>query len=148
MILQSLDTNILLYAINADCPEHSIWADLVETAVDQGDQWIIADQVWFELYRLLRNPAVLSKPLGAGEAADTISWYRSATGWQHCAWEPGMMPKLASRWTLDSFPVRRSFDLILAITLKEHGVDVLHTRNTKDFEGLNYFMVKNPLAQL
>ncbi|PKL09534.1 MAG: VapC toxin family PIN domain ribonuclease [Spirochaetae bacterium HGW-Spirochaetae-7] len=144
-MLQSLDTNILLYAINADCPEHRICAGLVNRALQQGDEWIIADQVWVELYRLLRNPAVLSKPLSAGEAADTIAWYRNATGWQHCAWESGMMPKLASRWSLDSFPVQRSFDLILAITLKEHGVEVLHTCNAKDFEGLGFFMVVNPL---
>jgi predicted nucleic acid-binding protein len=75
-----------------------------------------------------------------------VAWYRNATGWQHCAWEPRMMSKLASRWAYDSFPVRRSFDLILAITLKEHGVEVFHTRNTKDFEDLNYFRVVNPLA--
>jgi len=145
-MLQSLDTNILLYAINADCPEHGICADLVNRALQQGDEWIIADQVWFELYRLLRNPVVLSKPLRAGEAADTVAWYRNSTGWQHCAWEPGMMPRLASLWTLDSFPVRRSFDLILAITLKENGAEILHTRNAKDFERLDYFRVVNPLA--
>jgi predicted nucleic acid-binding protein len=146
MILQSMDTNILLYAINADCPEHTVCADFVKTALDRGDEWIVADQVWFELYRLLRNPIVLSKPLSSGEAADTVAWYRNTTGWQHCAWEPRMMAMLASRWALDSFPVRRSFDLILAITLKEHGIEVFHTRNTKDFEGLNYFRVVNPLA--
>jgi predicted nucleic acid-binding protein len=60
-MLQSLDTNILLYAINADCPEHGICADLVNRALQQGDEWIIADQVWFELYRLLRNPAELHR---------------------------------------------------------------------------------------
>ena len=57
-----------------------------------------------------------------------------------------MMPKLVSRWGLDSFPVRRSFGLIFALALKENGVEVLHTRNAKDFEGLDYFRVVNPLA--
>ncbi len=57
-----------------------------------------------------------------------------------------MMSKLAPLWTRDSFPVRRIFDLILAITLKENGVEILHTRNVKDFNGLDYFGVVNPLA--
>ncbi len=146
MSLKSLDTNILLYAINADCPEHRVCADMVKSALDEGPSWIIADQVWFELYRLLRNPAVLTKPLGAEEAASTVAWYRGRSGWQHCAWETSMMPKLESIWKTETFPAKRSFDLILAITLKENGVTRFHTRNVKDFEKLEYFDLVNPLG--
>jgi len=32
MSLKSLDTNILLYAINADCPEHAIRTGFVKSA--------------------------------------------------------------------------------------------------------------------
>ena len=74
--MKSLDTNILLYSINSDCPEHTICKQLVNKALIEKDQWIVADQVFFELYRLLRNPVVLQKPLTASEAADTINWYR------------------------------------------------------------------------
>ncbi len=146
MSLQSLDTNILLYASNADCPEHGVCADTVKSALDEGNAWIIADQVWFELSRLLRNPAVLSKPLGAKDAAATIAWYRGRSGWQHCAWETSMMSRLDSIWKTETFPVKHSFDLILAITLKENGVTTFHTRNVKDFEKLEYFNLVNPLG--
>ena len=143
--MKSIDTNILLYAVNRECPEHTQSLQLVRTALQEPHLWIIADQVWFELYRLLRNPAVLSKPLSAEQAVYTIKWYRQQSGWLSCAWEPDMMTSLLSYWEDESFPARNSFDLVLAITLAHHGVDMLYTRNTRDFESLNLFKLQNPL---
>jgi hypothetical protein len=144
--LKSLDTNILLYAINKDCAEHEPCAALVRKALGESEKWIIADQVWFELYRLLRNPAVLARPLEASAAAATISWYRNRSGWLHCAWGIEMMGQLEGVWKNDSFSARRSFDLILALTLRANGVREFHTRNIKDFEDLGFFDLSNPLS--
>ncbi|MDP3176585.1 MAG: hypothetical protein Q8M76_01695, partial [Spirochaetaceae bacterium] len=105
--MKSLDTNILLYAINKDCREHAMCASLVRQALGEPESWIIADQVWFELYRLLRNPAVLPHHLGAGDAAAAVHWYRNKSGWLHCAWETGMMEQLEGVWKDSSFAARR-----------------------------------------
>ncbi len=43
--MQSLDTNILLYAINRDCAEHEPCRALVASALDSPNDWVIADQV-------------------------------------------------------------------------------------------------------
>ena len=75
--MNSIDTSVLLYAINRDCPEHGAAIGLVRRALAEPSSWIVADQVWFELYRLLRNPSVLSAPLSAADAAETIEWYRA-----------------------------------------------------------------------
>jgi uncharacterized protein len=144
--MKSMDTNVLLYGINKDCPEHQACSSLVRQALATPESWIIADQVWFELYRLLRNPAVLAHPLGGAQAAATISWYRNRSGWLHCSWEIGMMPMLEAYWIRDSFPPGRTFDLVLAVTLENNGVKELHTRNTKDFELVDSFTVINPMA--
>ncbi len=136
--MKSMDTNVLLYAINKDCAEHETCSALVRHALGEAEAWIIADQVWFELYRLLRNPQVLKQPLGAGEAADAVSWYRNKSGWLHCAWDTGMMGQLDGFWKEASFPPRRTFDLVLALTLKTSGVKEFHTRNTKDFDDLGF----------
>jgi len=143
--MKSLDTNILLYALNKDCSEHAVCRDLVNTAVKEGELWVMADQIWFELYRLIRNPAVLEKPLNAENAASMVKWYRENTGWLHCAWEPSMMKDLSPLWARNSFSSKKSFNLILAITLKSHGVKEFYTRNTRDFESLGFFDVCNPL---
>lgn len=144
--MKSMDTNVLLYAINKDCPEHQRCASLVRHALEEPETWIIADQVWFELYRLLRSSTVLDAPLSAAEAAVTIAWYRNKSGWLHCAWDTGMMRTLEGFWGRESFPARRSFDLVLAVTLAHSGVKELHTRNTKDFEPYGLFALANPLA--
>lgn len=143
--MKSLDTNILLYAINSDCSEHARAAALVEDALAAPDTWIVADQVFFELYRLLRNPAVLANPLSAGEADHTISWYRSRSGWLHCSYEISMMGRISRYWNDPSFSPRNTFDLVLAITLAENGVRHFYTRNLGDFETFGVFDVRNPI---
>ncbi|MCD6398194.1 MAG: PIN domain-containing protein [Spirochaetaceae bacterium] len=143
--MKSLDTNILLYSINTDCSEHAICRQLVDKALSEKDSWIVADQVWFELYRLLRNSVVLQKPLTASQAAKTIDWYREKSGWLKCAWEPDMMKDLKSQWEKQLFGSRKSFDAVLAVTLKGHGVREFYTRNNKDFDDFGFFTVTNPL---
>lgn len=143
--MNSIDTNIFLYAINSDCPEHEKAGKLIRRALEKPEEWIIADQVWFELYRHLRNPSVLGKPLSADRAAAAIEWYRQRSGWLSCAWESDMMQKLMPFWKKETTPPRNSFDLILAITLTSHGVDTFYTRNVKDFETFGLFSLKNPI---
>ena len=142
--MKSLDTNVLLYATNSDCPEHGVARSLVQRALAEPGEWIVADQVYFELYRLLRNPAVLESPLGASEAADLVQWYRSRSGWSHCAWEPGMMQSLSAHWRQSDFAARNTFDLVLAVTLHRNGVTEFYTRNTADFSDLGLFRVVAP----
>lgn len=143
--MKSLDTNVLLYALNADCSEHAKARAVVERALTESHQWIIADQVYFEFYRLLRNPAVLSRPLGAAQAAETVAWYRSHSGWLHCAYEPAMMTRVSAWWSSSSFSGRNTFDLVLAVTLASNGVHEFHTRNTADFLPFELFSVHNPI---
>ena len=143
--MKSLDTNILLYALNADCVEHERARTLIESALHESDRWIVADQVYFELYRLLRNPAVLSAPLSASDAAQTIEWYRSRSGRLHCAYDPGLMPRVASAWAAESFAACATFDFVLAVTLAANGVREFHTRNTDDFGPFGLFTVRNPI---
>ena len=145
--MKSLDTNVLLYALNADCAEHESAHALIESALQEPHGWIIADQVYFELYRLLRNPAVLSAALCAADAARTVAWYRTRSGWLHCAYEPGMMSRIAPVWAAGSFSARTTFDLVLAVTLSANGVNEFYTRNLADFGPFGLFTVRNPIDE-
>ena len=107
--------------------------------------WCLADQTLFELYRLLRNAAVLQRPLSGSEASDLLLYYREKTGWYRCAWELPFMNELVPFIGRNDFPPRRFFDVVLAITLKRNGVKLFFTRNVKDFEGLDFFEVVNPI---
>jgi len=143
--MNSLDTNILLYALNSACPEHIPCLSLVDRALSEKNRWIIAEQVWFELYRLLRNKAVLEKPLDAKQAAEAIAWYRNHSSWLHCAWEIDMMEELDKIWSESGFPGRNGFDAVLAVTLKAHGVTTFYTHNTMDFSPFDFFSIIDPI---
>jgi predicted nucleic acid-binding protein len=102
--------------------------------------------VLFEYYRLVRNPAVLSKPLSAGEAARRLRYFREQLGCPHCAYEPSQFEQLAEVLRAASFAPARTFDAVLAVTLRSQGVNTFYTRNTKDFERFGWFKLVDPVA--
>lgn len=144
--MHSLDTNVLFNAINRDAPDHTPCRHVVEHALETPGDWVIADQVWFELYRLLRHERLLARPLSAPESAETVAWYRDRSGWRSCAWSPGLMHRLKPVWSEEAFAPRRTFDAVLAVTLLANGVTTLYTRNTKDFAGAGFAVVRDPVT--
>ena len=54
MSLSSLDTNLLLYAANEDAAEHVVCKAFLQKVIGDPSGWIIADQVYLELYRAIR----------------------------------------------------------------------------------------------
>lgn len=137
-------TNILLYAQNADCPEHEpAWDYLLGIAQSQGVA--ICELVLVELYLLLRNPAVIRQPLGPSEAAEMCRRYRGNPRWRLIENAPVMEGVWGAAGDA-GFARRRIIDLRLALTLQHHGVTELATANVKDFEGLGFERVWNPAA--
>jgi toxin-antitoxin system PIN domain toxin len=140
----SVDTNVLLYAQNADCPEHgAAWDFLLGMA--QSQDVAICELVLVELYLLLRNPAVVREPLGPVEAAELCRSYRANPRWRLIENAPVMETVWAAAGDA-GFARRRIIDLRLALTLQHHGVTELATANVKDFEGLGFERVWNPVA--
>jgi hypothetical protein len=56
--MNSLDTNILVYAANREAPEHGKALAVVRTMLAQPSEWILADQVLWEFYPALRHPRI------------------------------------------------------------------------------------------
>jgi toxin-antitoxin system PIN domain toxin len=144
--MKSLDTNVLFYATNRTCAEHERALDFVRQALDEPADWIVADQVLLEYYRLLRNPLLLEKPLSAAAAAERIRWFREETGWRRCCWDRECWADTFAGISRSGFAARRTFDLALAVTLRRNGVKTLYTRNRSDFAGSGWFEVVDPLA--
>ena len=140
----SLDTNILVYAQNADCPEH---VGALQYLVDCAgrDDVVICELVLVELYILLRNPAVISSPLTAAEALSVCRSYRCNPRWRLVENAP-IMDEVWRCAGAESFARRRIIDARLAFTLRHHGVTELATANVKDFNGFGFDRVWNPLV--
>lgn len=145
MSLSSLDTNLLLYAANEDAAEHVVCKAFLQKVIEAPSGWIIADQVYLELYRAIRNPKVMSYPLSAKQAADHVSILRDQLGIMHCCYNSECWNVVIQNLGSAHFPYRRTQDAILAATLVSYGVKTFYTRNTKDFADLGFQAVINPI---
>ena len=143
--MKSLDTNILLYAADEDCPEHEPAISLLSDALRAPDDWILADQVLFELYAGLRHPGVFAKPLSPAEAARRVAFLREESGFSFCCHELRSWPAIRAGLASPAFPRRRTYDLVLAVTLRGNGVTDFYTRNTADFRNAGFRATINPI---
>jgi len=141
----SVDTNILLYAQNADCREHAAASTFLDECAGRGDI-VICELVLLELYQLLRNPAVIANPLSAGEAASICQAFRSNSRWALVE----NAPVMSQVWSIAAQPKvarRRVFDARIALTLRHHGVRQFATHNPRDFDGFGFEKVFDPLVR-
>lgn len=140
----SIDTNVLLYAQNQDCPEHAAAAAFLVECADRTDV-AVCELVLIELYQLLRNPTVLTRPLDAPEAAEVCQQFRRNRRWALIE----NAPVMAEVWALAATPGiarRRLFDARLALTLRHHGVDEFATRNINDYNDFGFSCVWDPIT--
>lgn len=140
----SIDTNVLLYAQNRDCPEHDAATAFVVECAGRSDV-AVCELVLVELYELLRNPAVLTRPLDGAEAAEVCQTFRRNRRWALIE----NAPVMDEVWVLAATPKiarRRLFDARLALTLRHHGVDEFATRNIHDFNDFGFSRVWDPIA--
>lgn len=143
--MRSLDTNVLLYAADEDCPEHEAALRLLDHALATPHEWILADQVLFEFYVGLRHPRVFAYPLSAEEAVQRVAFLRDESGFSFCCHELRSWPAIRDMLAAPTFPRGRTYDLVLATTLRANGVDTFYTRNLVDFQDAGFATLVNPI---
>ncbi len=143
--MNSLDTNILIYAVNSGCAEHVAAKGIYESMLQEPQKWILSDQVLFEFYRGLRNARILERPLDHRQALRQIEFLRQDSGVQHCAYETTFWQALMKGFSKEKSKSSHIFDRVLAVTLRQHGVTTFYTRNTKDFLSFGFKSVVNPV---
>ena len=143
----SIDTNILLHGFNQDSPQQGAairWLESVAKEENIG----ISEFILAEFYGLLRNPAVLKYPLSAQEAVEVVQIYRSHPRWRLIGFPTESRSLHDTFWQkarARDFAFRRLYDARTALTLIHHGVTEFATVNVKDFTGLGFHRVWNPL---
>ncbi len=144
----SVDTNILFSAVQATDAKHEAALKFLG-GLEMRNDVILSECVLLELYGLLRNPAVVLRPLPAAEAVAICTAFRSHPRWQVVGLPPEsrdfhdtMWPRLAE----PGFARRKAYDLRTALSLIQQGVDEFATANLKDFAAVGFKRVWNPLA--
>ena len=83
----SIDTNILLPAVESGNHDHEKAAAFLESLHDRDDV-VISEFVLLELYALLLNSAVLREPLSPVAAVDVCESFRQHPNWQIVGFPP------------------------------------------------------------
>lgn len=143
--MNSLDTNILIYAANTAAPEHLKALSVVNIMLASPSEWIIADQVLWEFYKALRHPKILQKPRTPAQAAAHIRFLREKSGVACCAYETNHFGEVMAALESPRFPYQRTHDAVLGATLRRFGVKVFYTRNEKDFADAGLAKIINPI---
>lgn len=142
--MQSFDTNIAVYAANTAAPQHERALDFIR-ALSRRNDVAVCELVLVELYLKLRNEKIFPRPLTAPAAAAVCQAYRNNRTWRLIEDAP-IMSEVWPLAATQGIALRRIIDLRLAKTLLHHGVTRFATSNVKDFEGLGFEEVWNPLA--
>jgi predicted nucleic acid-binding protein len=143
--MNSLDTNLLVYAANSAATEHTKALAIVNAMLARPTEWILADQVLWEFYKALRHPRILQRPRTAAQAAAQVRFLREQSGVACCSYETSLYQEVIAQVEKPRFPYQRTHDAILGATLARQGVKVFYTRNEKDFADSGIPKVINPI---
>jgi uncharacterized protein len=140
-----VDTNVLLYAADADSEHHAPCRDLIEQARGQSAPWYLTWGICYEFLRVSTHPRVYRNP------------WTSATAWRFietlltCASLSMLTPTrrhaAVLRQCLDELPEARGNlmpDLHTATLMREHGIARIMTRDA-DFHRFAFLQVVDPL---
>jgi predicted nucleic acid-binding protein len=144
----SADSNLLLYAYCAAAPAHRPAQAFLQSLAGREDV-ALSEFVLAEFYLLLRNPAVLARPLSARAASAVIQSYRESLAWKVLEFPPRALALHDELWLRASTVKsarRRLYDARTALALRSFGVTEFATTNVKDFVGFGFARVWNPLA--
>jgi toxin-antitoxin system PIN domain toxin len=147
--MTSIDSSILLYSYSEASPFHAPAKRFIEGLLAREDV-ALSELVLVEFYTLLRNPAVLEQPLSATEAVGVIQTYRHHPYWMVLGFDPDGVGLHDELWRLAAhgqFARRRIYDARLGLSLSRQGVTDFATANVKDFQGLGFQRIWNPLTE-
>jgi uncharacterized protein len=138
-----VDTNILVYALDVDVPQHAAARALLEAGRDPANTLYVTPQILGEFYAIVTNPRRVSKPRSATEAiAAAIS---DLLAYVHVLPVPA---RTVDGWLdlLRRHPVTGGdvFDLQIAATMQANGVQRIYTFNTVDFSRFEELAVVTP----
>ena len=146
-MLFAIDTNLLVYAHKEDSEFHQQAVQVIERVFNEYDAdgrltVCLSTQALTEFMNVMTRQT-LRRPLSLQEAADLVQGYL----------DTGVLVLSHKKTQMQTFLTilrqvttrKKMFDVVLAATLKDHGIAGLYTVNTADFEEFEWLAVINPL---
>lgn len=143
----AIDTNILVYAHNSGASKHETAKAFLQNAMNTKDEngklsVCIPSQVLVEFMNVITWTR-LEAPLSLSDAKIIVEDYLNSDA-EIIYPKPTQLVTLLN--LLGSVTSRKKvFDVALAATLKDNGIQGLYTLNTSDFEEFAFLEVRNPI---
>jgi toxin-antitoxin system PIN domain toxin len=140
-----VDTNVLVYAANEDCPEHDRCLELLERWRHSPFPWYVTWSIVYEFIRIVTHPRVVSHPwsveaswsfITALTASDSMGVLRATEAHERILGQ-----------VLEEHPDLRGnllHDTHTVVLMREHGIRQIYTRDT-DFHRFKALEVLDPL---
>ena len=136
------DTNILVYALDADAPQHATARALLELARSGSVILYVTSQILCEFYSVVTNARRVARPRTPDDALNAISDLlaflhvlpipsRTVEGWM----------RLLRRHPVTGGDI---FDLQIIATMQANGIARIYTFNTDDFSAFAELEVMKP----
>jgi uncharacterized protein len=137
-----VDANVLVYAMDADAPQHAASRSLLEAARSQSTVLFVTSQVLCEFYSIVTSARRVTKPRSPEDALQAIS---SLLAFLRVLSSPARAVEV---WLelLRRHPVTGgdAFDLQIVAAMQINGVQKIYTFNTGDFEVFPELAVVTP----
>jgi uncharacterized protein len=141
-----VDTNILVYAADADSAFHRPCRELLEEWRSQTSAWYLTWGVLYEFLRVTTHARVLRKPWPAARAWAFVEAVLASPALGLLV--PGQRhPQVVSE-VLREVPHTQGnlmHDLTTAVLMREHGIKRVYTRDT-DFHRFKFLDVVDPIG--
>ena len=85
----AFDTNLAVYALNTSTPQHAGARKFIESLANRDDV-IVCEMMLVELYMILRNPKIFSKPMKSAMAVEYCNRFRDNQKWHIVEYAPVM----------------------------------------------------------
>jgi len=141
-----VDTNVLVYAADADSPFHAACRDWLERQRGRADAWYTTWAILSEFLRVTTHPRVMRRPWSAQAAWDFIGALLASPGLavlvptqrhaEIAAQVIAELPHLAGNLFHDAHT---------AVLMREHGIRRIVTRDT-DFHRFPFLEPVDPLT--
>ena len=124
-----VDTNILVYSLNSNAPQYTRAKELLEAGFRDGVGFVVAHQNLMEFLAVLTRAYKIEVGQAMGDVEKFISCFEVIFPLSTTL---GCFSELMTGSGKGVYP----FDVYLAATMLDNGVERIITANAKDFQGL------------
>ena len=140
----AVDTNLLVFAHRAGCPEHDAARRAIQAAADHVDGWGIPAACVFEFWSVVTHPSSAGGGSSPASARDFVEAMIDTAGAMILQPPAALVPRCMQ--IADQLDVRgpRIFDLQISLTALEAGVTEIWTHDS-GFVALPGLKVRDPI---